>query len=154
MEVVAATFRRTSESRQVPSLPGARPPTRLGPCPMHYSALTEPWCSVSADNDEDASRSGCVSVAALVGQHIKPRPMSLHPFGRRSTSITPAVPSAKSSVTRAHAFTAAQDRAPVHRSVSEPPSYQSRAVLAPSMRSDVDREKTSVVSWTVAAWRW
>jgi len=52
MEVVAATFRRTSESRQVHSLPGARPPTRPGPCPMHQSALTEPWCSVSADNDE------------------------------------------------------------------------------------------------------
>jgi len=47
MEVVAATFRRASESRRVHSLPGARPPTRPGPCPMHYSALTEPWCSVS-----------------------------------------------------------------------------------------------------------
>jgi len=45
MEVVAATFRRTSESdRFIPSQ-GARPSTRPGPFPVHPSALTALSCS-------------------------------------------------------------------------------------------------------------
>jgi hypothetical protein len=41
MEVVAATFWRTSESRQVHSLFGARPFGRA-PFPVHLSVLVEP----------------------------------------------------------------------------------------------------------------
>lgn len=112
----------------------------------------------SADNDERCltawMRQALLLSCVSTWSRGKPRPMSLHTFGRRSTSITPAVPSAKSSVTRAHASTTAQDRAPVHRSVSEPPFYQSTVVFARSMGSDVHKEKTSVVSWTVAAWPW
>jgi hypothetical protein len=40
MEVIAATFRRTSESRQVHSLAG--PGHRAGPFPVHPLAFIEP----------------------------------------------------------------------------------------------------------------
>jgi hypothetical protein len=40
---------------------------------MHYSALTEPWCSVSADNDERCLTAWMRQRAALVAQHMEPR---------------------------------------------------------------------------------
>ena len=50
MEVVAAAFRRTSESRQVQSLTGARS-TGRAPFLCAHPVLTKPWYSFSDDLD-------------------------------------------------------------------------------------------------------
>ena len=62
MEVVAATFRRTSESRQVHSLPGARP-VGWAPFLCTHPVLTEPPASIRVTRGDTIARAGWMSAS-------------------------------------------------------------------------------------------